>query len=66
MHLVDLDDVTRQYMQSEVESDVAQGRLYTGKRLTQRRVGDYPPLILAGVLPPSCCAAGGKSSASNM
>jgi hypothetical protein len=45
LNLVNLDERTRKLMLSEVEADIAGGRLYISHRLSQRGRQDYPSLL---------------------
>jgi hypothetical protein len=50
MHLVNLDSTTRKYMLSEVDMDVANGRLYYSKRFTSKGLRDYESLLREAVI----------------
>jgi hypothetical protein len=45
LNLVDLDDVTRPYMLSELDRDLAEDKLYVGKYLSQVGIEKYPVLL---------------------
>jgi hypothetical protein len=45
LHLVNLDEKTRKYMLSEIESDVSKGTLYISPRLSLRGRQDYVALL---------------------
>lgn len=46
MDFKDLNTAVRAEMRSEIESDIANGRLYLSPRLSQRGLTDYPSLLL--------------------
>ncbi len=49
MNLVNLDEVTRQYMRAEAQSDIDRNRLYTAQRLTPQGTRAYPDLLLDAI-----------------
>lgn len=46
LNLTNLDEVTRQLMRAEIESDIASDDLYVSPRLSERGRADYPSLLL--------------------
>jgi hypothetical protein len=49
MNFVDLDAMTRKYMQDEVELDVRESKLYPSRRLSPQGATEYPDLLRAAV-----------------
>jgi hypothetical protein len=49
MNLTNLDALTRSYMRTEAEGDIAADRLYVSDRLSQGGAGEWPDLLLEAI-----------------